>query len=103
MFIDRYKYIKPGYEHDDKLSRLNFNTIIRGANSNSHHLFHIHKNHIKGIYDLSKLISFVQVNHVSAVRFLTHYTSAGMPIFFLLIVFKSSLYIMDIVLLCYEL
>lgn len=43
----------------------NFNTIIGGTNSNSHHLFHTHKNHFKGINDLSKLISFVQVNHVS--------------------------------------
>lgn len=27
--------------------------------------FHSHKDHFKGIYNLWKLISFVQVNHVS--------------------------------------
>ena len=49
----------------DTLSRLSFNTIIKGTNSNSHHLFHTHKDHFKGIYDPPKLIGFVQVNHVS--------------------------------------
>lgn len=40
-------------------------TVPRGTNSHSHDLFHTHKNHFKGVNDLSKLICFVQINHVS--------------------------------------
>lgn len=36
-----------------------------GTNSYSHHLFHTHKNHFRGVNDLSKLICFVHINHVS--------------------------------------
>lgn len=39
--------------------------MIRETNSISHHLFHIRKDHFKGINDLSKLIGIVPVNHVS--------------------------------------
>ena len=42
------------------------NPQLRGTSSKSHHFFHTYKDHFKGIYyDLSKLISSVQGNHVS--------------------------------------
>lgn len=38
IFIDRYKHIKSGHEHVlINYIELNFNTTIRGTNSNSHH------------------------------------------------------------------